>query len=115
MKERWPEYSIFWVPAVSSETFQQAYGAVATTCSIALNPTEEDPKESVRRYLNSKSAGKWLLIVDNADDEEILFGAPDGSKGVIDHLPESENGLTLFITRHREIAVSLAGNEVVEV
>ena len=109
------EHSIFWVPVVSGEMFEQAYKEIASLCSIALDPTKEDPKESVRRYLNSKSAGKWLLIVDNADDEEVLFGKPDGSRGVTDYLPESENGLTLFTTRHREVAVSLAGNDVIEI
>ncbi|KAL8699325.1 MAG: hypothetical protein Q9201_006068 [Fulgogasparrea decipioides] len=115
VKDCWPEYSIFWVPAVSGESFEQAYRDIASHCSIALNPTEEDPTKSVQRYLNSNSAGKWLLVVDNADDEEILFGAPDGSRGVIDYLPESENGLTLFTTRYRQIAVSLAGNELIEI
>lgn len=115
VKDCWPEYSIFWVPAVSGESFEQAYRNIAGYCSIALNPTEEDPTKSVQRYLSSNSAGKWLLIIDNPDDEEILFGAPNESGGVIDYLLESENGLTLITTRYRQIAVSLAGSEVVEI
>ena len=115
VKERWPTYSIYWVPAVSGESFEQAYRDIATQCSVPLNPTEEDPKESVRRYLNSGSAGKWLLVVDNADDQEVLFGVSGELGGVTDYLPESENGLTLFTTRHREIAVSLAGSDVIEI
>ena len=103
------------MPAVSRESLEQAYRDIAIQCSIALNPTEEDPKETVRRYLSRASAGKWLLIVDNCDDEEVLFGSADGSRGVIDHLPEGEDGLTVFTTRHRQIAVALAGNEVVEI
>lgn len=115
VKEQWPEFSIFWVPAVSAESFELAYRDIATRCSITLDPKEEDPKESVRRYLNSDLAGKWLLIVDNADDEEILFPGSSDSGSVTDYLPQSENGLTLFTTRHREIAVSLARNKIVEV
>jgi len=113
VKERCPEYSIFWVPAVSAESFEQAYRDIATRCSIALNPEEEDLKESVRRYLNSSLAGKWLLVVDNSDDQEVLFGKPGEQGGVTDYLPESESGLTLFTIRHREIAVSLVGSEIV--
>lgn len=90
VKDCWPEYSIFWVPAVSGESFEQAYRNIAGYCSIALNPTEKDPTKSVQRYLSSNSAGKWLLIIDNPDDEEILFGAPNESGGVIDYLLESE-------------------------
>ena len=115
VKERWPTYSIYWVPAVSGESFEQAYRDIATQCSVPLNPTEEDPKESVRRYLNSGSAGKWLLVVDNADDQEVLFGVSGELGGVTGYLPESENGLTLFTTRSREVAVSLAGSDVIEI
>ncbi|KAI9706228.1 MAG: hypothetical protein M1812_008242, partial [Candelaria pacifica] len=115
VKERWPEYSIFWVPALSAESFEKAYDDIAIRCSIALNPKEEDPKESVRRYLNSSSAGKWLLVVDNSDEEEVLFGTSGVLRGVIDYLPESESGLILFTTRHRGIAVSLVGNQIVEI
>lgn len=78
-----------------------------------MNSEEEDLRLSVQRYLNSDSAGKWLLI-DNADDEDILFGI-GGHKGVKDYLPESENGLTLFTTRHKEMATSLADTDVVEI
>ena len=115
VKEQWPEYSIFWVPALSAESFERAYRDIATGYSIALNPEKEDPKESVRRYLNSSSSGKWLLIIDNSDEKEILFETSGGPKGVIEYLPESEAGLILFTTRHRGIAVSLVGNEVVEI
>ncbi|KAL8898373.1 MAG: hypothetical protein Q9207_006736 [Kuettlingeria erythrocarpa] len=87
---------------------------VRQRCSTLLNP-KEDPKESVRRYLNSDAAGKWLLIVDNADDEEILFRKSSDSLSVIEYLRQSENGLTLCVTRHRLIVVSLARNEVVKV
>jgi len=115
VKERWPAYSIYWVLAVSGESFEQAYRDIASQCSVPLNPTEEDPKESVRRYLNSGMAGKWLLVVDNTDDQEVLFGASGEVGGVTSYLLESENGLTLFTTRHREIAVSLAGSEIIEI
>ena len=115
VKERWPEYSIFWVPALSAESFEQAYRDIAIRCSIPLNPKEEDPKESVQRYLSSGPAGKWFLVVDNSDDQETLFGTSGGLRGVTDYLPQSENGLTLFTTRHREVAVFLVGSEVVEI
>lgn len=100
------------MPAISEESFEQAYRDIATRCSI---PTEEDPKESIRRYLDSDTASQWLLTVDNADDEEILFGTPGGPKGLADHLPKSEHGLILFNTRHRGLAVSLVGSEIVEI
>ncbi|KAL8660631.1 MAG: hypothetical protein Q9202_006376 [Teloschistes flavicans] len=110
-----PEYSIFWVPAISAESFEQACRSIATQCCVASDSKDEDTKESVQRYLSSDRAGKWLLIVDNADDEEILFGGSSYSRRITDYLPQSENGRILFTTRHRGIAVSLARNKVVEV
>ena len=115
VRARWPGYSIFWVPAVSAESFEQSYRDIATECSIVLDPSEKDSKKVVQRYLSSASAGRWLLIVDNCDDEKVLFGIPGEQEGVTDYLPRSENGLTLFTTRHREQAVSLAGSEIVEI
>ena len=96
VKERWPAYSIYWVPAVSGESFEQAYREIATQCSVPLNPTEEDPKESVRRYLISGSAGKWLLVVDNADDQEVLFGVSGELGGVTGYLRLLYNYLLVY-------------------
>ena len=48
------------------------------------------------------------------DDQEILFGT-SGKPGVTAYLPNSENGLTLFTTRHRELAVALADTGVIEI
>jgi tetratricopeptide (TPR) repeat protein len=114
VKDSWPEYSIFWVPALSLESFEQACGEIARTLRIPLAAGDkEDVKELVRQYLSARRAGKWLLIVDNADDIEIVFGA-GRSKGVADYLPEKEDSLIVFTTRHQEVAVSLTGSDVVE-
>src|SRR5437764_5961865 len=74
---------------------------------------EEDVKKVLHSTLSSDKAGKWLLIIDNADDDELLFGT-DRSEGIIDCLPSSDEGLTLFTTRHQEIAQSLVGPDVIE-
>jgi hypothetical protein len=45
----------------------------------------------VRPWLSAERAGKWLLVLDNANDPGILFGSGD-AKGIIDYFPESEKG-----------------------
>jgi hypothetical protein len=117
VKENKPEFSIFWVPALSDEGFEQACTEIAKELAIAKE--DENAKESVRRYLSSAVAGPWLLVVDNADDMDMLFGSSDvgggDARGGINHsLPESEKGVILFTTRSREVAVSVAGSDVVE-
>ena len=63
VKERWPKYSIFWVPAVSGESFEQAYRKLASDYSITLSPIEENPKESVRRYFVEEGAWRVGLFL----------------------------------------------------
>ena len=115
VKEKRPEFSVFWVPALSVESFEQAYREIAKTVGIrSVSNEEEDVKEAVRRYLSATSAGKWLLIVDNADDMDILEESGTAA-GLLQYLPESDLGLTIFTTRRYEVAQSLVVSGVVEV
>jgi tetratricopeptide (TPR) repeat protein len=107
------DVSVFWVPAMSSETFEQACREVAGVLGILrAEDGEEDVKELVRLHLSTEKAGKWLLIVDNADDIGVLESS-GGEKGILDHLPTSELGLTVFTTRDWKTASRLAGNNIV--
>jgi Tfp pilus assembly protein PilF len=113
-KKHRPEFSIFWAPALSKATLEQAFTEMARNLPIQSGGDDDDLKVSVRRYLSSEAAGPWLLVVDNADDRDILFGSADMLGGISDYLPESDNGLTLFTTRSREVAVSVTGSDVIE-
>jgi tetratricopeptide (TPR) repeat protein len=113
VKERWPEYSIFWVPALSIESFEQACAGIAITLRIPYAAGgEEDVKELVQQHLSSSRAGRWLMVVDNADDADIFFGTEQW-KGIIDYLPESETGVIVYTTRTPEVA-ELSRGDVVE-
>ncbi|KAF2812814.1 TPR repeat protein [Mytilinidion resinicola] len=115
VKESWPEFSIFWVPALSMESFEQACAEAARLLGIpqAANG-EDDIKEQFKRHLSTAWAGRWLLVVDNADDTDILFGTGQ-AKGVINYLPQSEEGVVLFTTRTLEVAVSLTRGDVLKI
>ncbi|OHW99942.1 phosphorylase superfamily protein, partial [Colletotrichum incanum] len=114
VKDNKTEYSVFWVPALSFASFEQAYTNIAKDLGISSQTESEDVKTSVRQFLSSKEAGPWLLIVDNADDEEILFGSSGNPNGLDKYLPQSDNGITLFTTRSRDLALSVADNSLVE-
>jgi tetratricopeptide (TPR) repeat protein len=114
VKETRPEWSIFWVPALSIESFEQACVEIAQVlCIPQVADEEEDVKVVVKQWLSSIRAGRWLLVVDNADNPDILFGAGQ-SKGIIEYLPESEGGLVVYTTRTLEVAVSLTRSDVLE-
>jgi hypothetical protein len=52
--------------------------------------------------------------VDNADDMDMFFGSSDEPGGIDQYLPESESGRTLFTTRSRKAALSVARHDVIE-
>lgn len=106
-------YSVFWIPALSNASFEQACTGIAKTLGIPC-ADGEDPKEAVRMHLNSENAGKWFLIIDNADDDDVMFECPDQSRCLYDYLPNSQNGRILFTTRSRKLAVAVAGDDLVE-
>jgi tetratricopeptide (TPR) repeat protein len=112
-KEHRPEYSIFWIPALSAESFDQACGDLVRRLAITNTADNEDPKESVRRYLSLERAGKWLLIVDNADDTDMLDGLLSDYGGISEFFPAHEDRLVVFTTRHEEAAGSLAGSNTI--
>ena len=115
VKEKHPEFSVFWVPALSVESFEQAYGEIASMLGIrSASNEEEDVKEVVRRHLSATSAGRWLLIVDNADDMDMLEES-ETAADLLEYLPESDLGLTIFTTRSYEVAQSLVGSDMVEI
>lgn len=79
IKEKRPDYSIFWVPVLSNESVEQAYVEIAKKLGLQRSNDDENFKELVCRFLSSNEAGKWLLIVDNADDPELVFGSENES------------------------------------
>jgi hypothetical protein len=73
----------------------------------------------VKAFLSQESAGRWLLIIDNADDVGMLYsranesGGSSGSPALADYLPFSRKGSILFTTRNLEAAVKQAGVDVI--
>lgn len=68
----------------------------------------EDPKsnklELVKEWLESPRSGKWILLVDNADDFDLLFG----SGHLVKSLPRSDDGAILMTTRNARIGMEFA-------
>jgi hypothetical protein len=100
------------VPALSIESFEQACVSVTRALRIPHAASgEEDVKELVQQYLSSSRAGRWLLVVDNADDANIFFRT-EQSKGIVEYHPKSEMGMTVYTTRTPEIAEITRGDVI---
>jgi tetratricopeptide (TPR) repeat protein len=113
VKVKNPEYSIFWVSALSEASFEKAYAELSKELGVKKSKEDEDVKDLIRRHLRSEKAGKWLLIIDNADDIEVLMGSNE-KRGIYRYLPASETGRVIFTTRSREVAGAVAGSHIVD-
>lgn len=107
---------VFWVPAISQESFELAYHEIGVRLHIpGLSDDNADVKELVQQALNSEAVDDWLLIVDNADDYGVLSDKlHNGLKAsrLEDFLPRSDRGAILFTTRSRKVAGHLAQSSV---
>ena len=113
-----PMLSVFWVRASDMISFDNAYRDIGQQLEIpGLEDDKADVKRLVKTRLSQESTGKWLMIVDNADDFEIFYynNRNGGSGALSEYLPFSTLGAILFTTRDREAATRYAGSNVIDI
>jgi tetratricopeptide (TPR) repeat protein len=97
---------VFWVHAGSAERMEKGYLDIAKEVGIpgwdSVDPTI-DKSALVREWFERKAPGKWILILDNADDMEMLYGGPARPKRLADYFPRAPNGAILLTTRNRKV------------
>ena len=118
-RESDPDCSIFWLPATNAESLQQAYLEAGQQLGVSsINEKRADMKKLVQNQLSQESAGRWLLIFDNADDVDMWIsktGDGDGSLALKEYLPRSSQGRIIFTTRSRKVAVKLVQENMIEI
>ena len=111
IREHYDDCSIFWIPATNFESLQQAYLSVCQQLRLpGWDNKNEDPKRLLQRYLSQASAGRWLLVFDNADDINMWTGSQGSgqvSSPLTDCLPISKFGRIIFTSRDRKTAYDL--------
>jgi len=117
IQETSPECSVFWVQATDSTTFHSSYREIAQKLGI---PGVEDDKALIEQLVLKELEDlpkPWLLLVDNADNYEMLSKADDriASRALLDFLPNSGNGAILFTTRDNKAATNFAEANVIRV
>ncbi|KAM0520541.1 hypothetical protein ACHAPE_002935 [Trichoderma viride] len=104
LHDAYPDCSIFWVPAVEAAGFENACREIAQSLGIAgTDEDSADVKTLVKVALSRKEAGAWLLIVDNADDIDLVCSPTE----LLSFLPFSRIGSILFTTRNHQAVVEL--------
>ncbi|KAF2685485.1 TPR-like protein [Lentithecium fluviatile CBS 122367] len=112
-----PRLFVFWVHASTQARFEEAYQGIAERLQL---PGRYNPKVNVLRlvrdWLCDEANGRWLMVVDNADDSEVFYPEPTEQDGrpvttparLATYLPNSRNGSILFTSRNKEAASQLA-------
>lgn len=107
MRETDPDCSVFWIPVVDNATIENAYRRIGQKLQIeGIDDNSADVRLLVKNALSCDSAGSWLLVIDNVDDIDLMFGKEEES-GFYDSLPASEKGSILCTTRNHEVTVNL--------
>lgn len=116
-RERWPECSVFWMPAMNRDSLQQAYQDIAYKLGISQAEQEkEDVRVLVGKHLSHGNAGPWLLIFDNADDIDLWVESESSAdENLKSYLPRSDEGVVIFTTRSKRVAHHLASTEITEI
>jgi hypothetical protein len=105
---------VLWVHATR---FDEAYKESARKIRL---PGWHDPKvntlQLVFEWLSGESVDRWLLVLDNADDEEVFFSTKNdllpergkGQKPMANYIPRNSNGTVMITTRDQHIGGRLA-------
>ena len=95
-------HSVFWIHTSSQSRVNKTCLEIAKSAKI---PGWDDPKtnklELVSEWLESPRSGRWILMVDNADDFDLLFGSGNLAKS----LPKSSTGSILMSTRDARVGM----------
>ncbi|KAI1742224.1 hypothetical protein F4680DRAFT_464108 [Xylaria scruposa] len=125
LKSTASDISVFWVHASNTNRFRQAYAEIAEKCQV---PGHDDPKEDVlplvKKWLEKKHSGRWLMVIDNADDAQLFYRLAkpttnaDSKIDLGQFIPESSQGAVLITTRNKQVGLRLtkgAGAGLIEI
>ncbi|KAI9768659.1 MAG: hypothetical protein M1839_003994 [Geoglossum umbratile] len=123
VREKSPATWVFWVHASSIARLEEGYRKIAERAKL---PDWDQPDVDILRlvysWLCDEANGRWVIIIDNADDLGV-FSCPldryEGGKGnvssnvaaaLLESLPQSSNGSILITSRSRDVAFRLTGS-----
>ncbi|KAJ4288699.1 hypothetical protein N0V88_007230 [Collariella sp. IMI 366227] len=104
LQEECPDISVFWVHASSAERFRQSYTLIAQECHVpGYGDSKADVVLLLKRWLEKKDRGRWLMVIDNVDDAQLA----SGPGGFGQYIPECAHGSILVTTRNKEVGSRL--------
>ena len=111
--KRDPLGHVFWVHASTASRIDQAYKQIARALNLpGWDDLSLNTFEIVSDWLNKH--GRWLLVLDNADDIDLFFGPPATAlyqKRMHEYLPRCGDCKTVITTRDKRVAYRLSDRE----
>ncbi|KAF5632683.1 TPR domain protein [Fusarium sp. NRRL 52700] len=108
-----PETWVFWIYASSRERVEEAFTGI---CERLQLPGRHDRNTNIYQLVNAwlcdESNGRWLIILDNADDSKVFFpqSIPQNTTPpLLNYLPQSAHGSIIVTSRNREAALKIVG------
>ncbi|KAF2740903.1 HET-domain-containing protein [Polyplosphaeria fusca] len=112
VRQQRPDTWIFWMHASNLARLEQAFSDIAERVGLYSQPSVIDTVLPVCRWLSNEANGRWLMIVDNVDNEITIESQGDGrSIPLASLLPQSDHGAVLITSRNADVARSLVGRQ----
>ncbi|KAJ5510416.1 Tetratricopeptide-like helical [Penicillium expansum] len=115
-----PTTWVFWVHGSNESRFEQSFRDIADQVKI---PGRRDPQinifKLVENWFQDQKIGKWICILDNVDDDQLLSmrnSTNASKKPLLGYIPRSQNGYVIITSRSREVALKLVDHKgIIEV
>ncbi|KAK3387984.1 P-loop containing nucleoside triphosphate hydrolase protein [Podospora didyma] len=118
--EQQPDKWVFWVHAGTQARVEEGFRTIADAVKLpGRNQPKADIPQLMYSWLSNERNGRWIMILDSADDRDVLYNAnsspsPTSSdaydrRSFATYLPQSRNGSIIVTTRNRDLAFKLTG------
>ncbi|KAH8586899.1 P-loop containing nucleoside triphosphate hydrolase protein, partial [Bisporella sp. PMI_857] len=118
IREESPETWVFWVHASTTARFEEGYRRIAERVKIdGWDRPDTDILQLVSNWLCDEVNGRWVMIIDNADDLHVFFNQSvdydlaQVARSLSDFVPQSLNGSIVITSRSRDVAYRFTGRD----
>ena len=112
---RQPDTWVFWVHASTQARVEEGFRTIADTVKLpSRNQPMADIPQLVYGWLSNERNGRWIMILDSADDGDLFYSLTSGDarsgRPFATYLPQSRNGSIVITTRNKNLAFRLTGH-----
>jgi tetratricopeptide (TPR) repeat protein len=101
---------VFWAHASNTARLEQSFREIADQVKVrGRKDLQADVFKLVHDWLRDAKNGRWLLVLDNADDAAVLSAAGDGAlqQHLSRYIPSSTHGSVLVTSRTKRAAMQV--------